>query len=75
MFQNDCTFQTLLHFNVKTERTQFLRTDKTFAQGTFLAINQAGLIDNPFKSDNEVCINLRPAISTKVIQLILSKNK
>lgn len=54
---------------------QFLLINKTLAQGTFLAINQAGLIDNPFTSDNEVWINLCPPISTKVIQLILSKNQ
>lgn len=30
---------------------QFLLTNKNVATGTFLAINQAGLIDNPFTSD------------------------
>lgn len=59
-------------FKMPLHTMQIFLTIQTVAQGTALAINQAGLIDNLFTSDNEVWINQCPQISTKLIQLILT---
>lgn len=64
----------LQHFSMKAIVPAFLLLTQTIAQGTFLAINLAGFIDNQFTSDNEVWINQYPQISTKVMWLIFSKN-